>query len=42
MRHPVVPLCILKIIIFDITPTVFGLLTWDFLPRWIIILNLDF
>ena len=24
------------------TTTVFGLLTWDLVPRWIITLNLDF
>ena len=40
------PLCIKntlqKIIILDITATVFGLLTWDLEPRWIITLNLDF
>ena len=40
------PLCnnntLQKIIILYITPTVWGLLTWDLIPRWTIILYFDY
>ena len=31
-----------KIIIIDITPTVWDLLTWDLVPRWAITFYLDY